>query len=555
MGSAKLARLLFLVVLAAALGLQEGVSEAADGDLTITVDIRDNAVVYVDWDNPNSRSGTWWGFVYTGECGVGTQKASFWLAYSTTYKSLNAASWADAGARYCVRIYNGTAPAEDQTDVYFTFPEAGPGVLTITVAYPETGQIKFTWDNPNSRTTSWQGKIYAGTCGVAPVSATIWSAVDTPSKALASNTWAVAGARYCVRISSGTMLDRTDAEFTYPGALQSSYDLGPPAFTGFTTAHNEYGVATVFVSVPDAPVDTTVSLTWTFSLTPLDVPEPLYVTLDTSDHDGVVGVSHEAPGLLVYGAYTATVKAQGAEDDTAQSMTFAPVPEHIPFHAPGILKVTDQTPDSDTASLLVAWSGAPVTPPTGFWIRYNLGTPLLPDSGREANILRGLPPIARNVGTVDIEVLAYYAALAEVTYRGEDQTVPYGEIWFTPWSETYSINIARASRTGSEVPPKPVAPLVVDTAEKLLEASGLPADQAHSYSLLFLLFLTLGVGGFLYAATGGGPMSATLAGFVGVIIWSGLGWWWFGLPVAMALVPLMLIIIVGGMAVTTRVLS
>ena len=556
MGHTKLARLFFLVVLAAALGLQGGTGEAADGDLTITVEFRDNAVIYVDWDNPNSRRSLWWGFVYTEQCGVGSQTASFYVTDNTTYKSLNAASWAQAGARYCVRIYNSSS-AEDQTDAYFTYPEPESGVLTITVEYPETDQIKFTWDNPNSLSTrNWQGKVYAGTCGVAPVSATISSPVATLSKTLDSSAWAVAGARYCVRISHGTVLDQTDVEFTYPGALQSSYDLGPPAFNGFTVTDTEYGVATVFVPVPEAPVDTTVHLAWTFSLEPLDVPEPLYVTLDTSDHDGVVGVSHDVPGLRVYGAYTVTVKAQGAEDDTAQSMTYAPVPDHIPFHAPGILKVTDETPaDPGTASLLVAWSGAPAAPVTGFWVRYNKGIPLRADSGRETNILRRLPPIARNVNTVDIEVLAYYSEHAEVTYRGEDQTVPYGEIWFTPWSETYSINIARASPTGSEVSPKPVAPLVVDTAGKLLESAGLPADQAHSYSLLFLLFLTLGVGGFLYAATGGGPMSATLAGFAGVIIWSGLGWWWFGLPVAMALVPLMLIIIVGGMVVTTRVLS
>ena len=352
------------------------------------------------------------------------------------------------------------------------------------------------------------------------------------------------------------MLDRTDAEFTYPGALQSSYDLGPPAFTGFTTAHTEYGVATVFVPVPDAPVDTTVHLTWTFSLTPLDVPEPLYLTLDASDHDGVVGVSHEVPGLRVYGTYTVTVKAQGSEDDTAQSMTYAPVPEHIPFHAPGILKVTDQTPDSDTASLLVAWSGAPAAPVTGFWMRYNLGTPLLPDSGRETNISGRLPPIARTVGTVDIEVLAYYFENAEVTYRGEDQTVPTGETWFSTWSETHSINIARASRTGSEVPPKPVAPLVVDTAGKLLEASGLPADQAHSYSLLFLLFPDLGRrGGSCTRPPAEVQCPQRWRGSQASSSGPGWGWWWFGLPVAMALVPLMLIIIVGGMAVTTRVLS
>ena len=553
MGRAKLARLLFLVVVAAALGLQGGVSGADDGDLTITVEFEDNAVIRFRWDNPNVRTSNWSGWVYAGECGIGSSKSSFSVHRSLLTKTIGVNGFAVGGARYCIRIKNG---GNDQTDAYFTYPEPESGVLTITVEYPETDQIKFTWDNPNSLSTrNWQGKVYAGTCGVAPVSATISSPVATLSKTLDSSAWAVAGARYCVRISHGTVLDQTDVEFTYPGALQSSYDLGPPAFNGFTVTDTEYGVATVFVPVPEAPVDTTVHLAWTFSLEPLDAPEPLYLTLDASDHDGVVGVSHEVPGLRVYGAYTVTVKAQGSEDDTAQSMPYVPVPEHIPFHAPGILKVTDQTPDSGTASLLVAWSGAPVTPPTGFWMRYNLGTPLLPDSGLETNISGRLPPIARNVSTVDIEVLAYYSDLAEVTYRGEDHAVPYGETWFTPWSETYSINIARASPTGSEVPPKPVAPLVVDTAGKLLEASGLPADQAHSYSLLFLLFLTLGVGGFLYAATGGGPMSATLAGFVGVIIWSGLGWWWFGLPVAMALVPLMLIIIVGGMVVTTRVLS
>ena len=529
LGPASLARLLFLLVLAAALGLHGGVSEAADGDLTITVEVRDDGQLDITWDNPNSRRSPWHGMIYAGECGVGWGVSSFKITgYSTLSKRHSTETWAVAGTRYCLRVHNGTSPTtpttrSDQTNKYFDYPEAGPGVLTITVEFPQTGQIKVTSDNPNSRTRTYQGTFYAGTCGVAPVSTTFTMSYTTLSKTLDASTWAVAGARYCVRLTSGTWLDQTDADFTYPGELQS-YALGPPVFNGFTTAHTEYGVAAVFVPVPEAAVGASVSLTWTFSLTPLDVPEPLYLTLEASDQDGVVGVSYEAPGLLVYGAYTATVKAQGAEDDTAQSMTFLPVPDHIPFHAPGILKVTDQTPDDPgTASLLVAWSGAPAAPPTGFWIRYNLGTPLLPDSGLETNILRGLPPVDRAVGTMNIEVLAYYSEDTEVFYRGEDHTVPFGEIWFTPWSETYSINISRASSTGSEVPPKPVAPLVVETAEKILEESGLPADQAHSYSLLFLLFLTLGVGGSLYAATGGGPMSATLAGFVGVIIWSGLG--------------------------------
>ena len=339
------------------------------------------------------------------------------------------------------------------------------------------------------------------------------------------------------------------AEYETP----DSVELGTPtgSFSGTDSLSYTLSV-TVPVTVTGGSVADKAPLTWTITPTPSGTDSPQHVFDNVSSGN----VTRNFTPTGAYTAYTVKVEPYGGADDSAKALSVMKIPDHIPFHAPGILKVTDETPaDPGTASLLVAWSGAPAAPVTGFWIRYNKGIPLRADSGRETNILRRLPPIARNVNTVDIEVLAYYSENAEVSYRGEDHTVPAGETWYTPWSETYSINIARASRTGSEVPPKPVAPLVVDTAGKLLEASGLPADQAHSYSLLFLLFLTLGVGGFLYAATGGGPMSATLAGFVGVIIWSGLGWWWFGLPVAMALVPLMLIIIVGGMAVTTRVLS
>ena len=359
--------------------------------------------------------------------------------------------------------------------------------------------------------------------------------------------------QYTIRVKKQGAADSAyqtvQAEYEAP----DSVELGTPtgSFSGTDSLSYTLSV-TVPVTVTGGNFANKAPLTWAITPTPSGTASPQHV------FDNVSGgnVTRNFTPTGAYTAYTVTVKPYGGADDSGQVLSVMKIPDHIPFHAPGILKVTDETPaDPGTASLLVAWSGAPATPATGFWIRYNKGIPLRAESGRETNILRRLPPIARTVSTVDIEVLAYYSENAEVTYRGEDHTVPAGETWYTPWSETYSVNIARSSATGSEVPPKPVAPLVVDTAEKLLETSGLPADQAHSYSLLFLLFLTLGVGGFLYAATGGGPMSATLAGFAGVIIWSGLGWWWFGLPVAMALVPLMLIIIVGGMAVTTRVLS
>ena len=360
--------------------------------------------------------------------------------------------------------------------------------------------------------------------------------------------------QYTVRVKKQGASDsayKTLQQFQY--VSPDSVELGTPtgSFSGTDSLSYTLSV-TVPVTVTGGSVADKAPLTWTITPTPSGTDSPQHVFDNVSSGN----VTRNFTPTGAYTAYTVKVKPYGGADDSAKALSVMKIPDHIPFHAPGILKVTDETPaDPGTASLLVAWSGAPAAPVTGFWVRYNKGIPLRADSGRETNILRRLPPIARNVNTVDIEVLAYYSENAEVSYRGEDHTVPTGETWYTPWSETYSINIARGSRTGSEVPPKPVAPLVVDTAGKLLEASGLPADQAHSYSLLFLLFLTLGVGGFLYAATGGGPMSATLAGFVGVIIWSGLGWWWFGLPVAMALVPLMLIIIVGGMVVTTRVLS
>ena len=359
---------------------------------------------------------------------------------------------------------------------------------------------------------------------------------------------------YTVTVKKQGAADSTAQTVQATQSFPGSIDLGTPSseFSGTGLSSHTLTV-TIPASVPDDATATKVPLTWTINPTPDGASSPEHA-IETIDGSG--NVVKVWSGLSPFTPYTITAKEYGAPDSEAKSLSATKIPGHVPFHAPGILKVTDQTPDkNDTASLQVTWSGAPALPVTGYWLRYNLGGPLIPDEGQETNIIRNLPPIPRSVGTVDVEVQAYYTEDTEVTYRGRDHTVPTGETWFSTWSETYSINIARGSRTGSEVPPKPVAPLVVDTAGKLLEASGLPADQAHSYSLLFLLFLTLGVGGFLYAATGGGPMSATLAGFVGVVIWSGLGWWWFGLPVAMALVPLMLIIIAGGMVVTTRVLS
>ncbi len=341
-----------------------------------------------------------------------------------------------------------------------------------------------------------------------------------------------------------------DAIFAPP----ESITLGTPTgeFSGGGLSSHILTV-TIPASVPDDDTATQVPLTWTISPTPTGASSPEHV-IETIDESGnVVKVWSDLPPFT---QYMITAKQYGAPDSEAKSLSAIKIPGHVPFHAPSILKVTDQTPDNnDTASLQVTWSGAPAIPVTGYWLRYNLGGPLTPDAGQETNIVRVLPPIARSVGTVDIEALAYYAEDTEVTYRGRDQTVPTGETWFSTWSETYSTNISRPSGPGSYVPAKEATPLVVETFEGVLPVMGIPAEHAPSYALLFLFFLTVGAGGFLYVGTGGGAMSATLGGMVAVIVWSGLGWWWFGLPVPMALVPVAIIILVGGTIVTTRVLA
>ena len=431
------------------------------------------------------------------------------------------------------------------------------GPLTITVTYPTATTATFTWDNPNNSSGSSKFALYKGTCGVAAEH--LSGSGSGLTYTLNTSTWA-AGAVRCFRVRFGTAstgyLDTTYFEFTVPGTLQS-YTPGTPAVSEFAESGDGRGTATVFVPVTDASAGATdVALAWTVSPAPADWPTAFYTTLTASERDGTVGVTFDFAGLLMYTAYTVTVKLQGAADSTAGTLTYEPIPEHLRFPAPGILKVTDETPDNDeTASLQVTWSGAPAAPVTGFWLRYNAGDPLTPDAGQEKNIVRQLPPISRSVGTVDIQVLAYYEEDTEVTYQGQDQTVPSGEIWFTTWSEDYTINIARPSEPGSHVQPKEAAPLVVDTFERLLPVMGIPAEHAPNYALLFLFFLTVGAGGFMYVGTGGSPMSATLGGMVAVIIWSGLGWWWFGLPVPMALLPVVIIILVGGTIVTSRVLA
>ena len=340
-----------------------------------------------------------------------------------------------------------------------------------------------------------------------------------------------------------------DAIFSPP----ESITLGTPTgeFSGGGISSHILTV-TIPASVPDDDTATQVPLTWTISPTPTGASSPEHV-IETIDGSGnVVKVWSD---LSPFTQYTIAAKQYGAPDSTAKSLSAIKLPGNVPFHAPVILEVMDQTPDnSDTASLQVTWSGAPALPATGYWLRYNMGNPLLPEAGQETNIMRVLPPMSRNVGTVDIEVLAYYAENAEVTYRGRDQTVPTGETWFTTWSEPYVLDITRSTRAPLNVTDNEAAPLVVDTFENVLEAMNLPKDQAPNVSLLALLFLTIAAGGGLFAATGGSPTSGALGGMVAVIIWSGLGWYWFGLPAPMALIPVIIVIVAGGL-VSTRVLS
>ena len=312
-------------------------------------------------------------------------------------------------------------------------------------------------------------------------------------------------------------------------------------------------VVTLPASVPDDASATQVPLTWTIHPTPPGASSPEHAIESIDSSGNVVKTFSEMSPLT---PYTITVKQYGASESDAKSLAAVKIPDHIPYPAPAIAKVQDQTPGyADTASLLITWDQAPAVPVTGYMLRYNEGTPLEPVTGQERNIVRQLPPIPRTMGKVDIQALAYYSEGEEVTYRGRDDTVPTGEHWFTDWSEPYTINISRPSEAGEYVPPKEAAPLVVETFEQLLPVMGIPAEHAANYALLFLFFLTVGAGGFLYVTTGGGAMSAALGGMAAVIIWSGLGWWWFGLPVPMALVPVVIIILAGGTIVTSRVLA
>ena len=312
-------------------------------------------------------------------------------------------------------------------------------------------------------------------------------------------------------------------------------------------------VVTLPASVPDDASATQVPLTWTIHPTPPGASSPEHAIESIDSSGNVVKTFSEMSPLT---AYTIRANQYGADDSDAASLAAIKIPDHIPYPPPAIAKVQDQTPgDAETAALQITWDQAPAAPVTGYMLRYNEGTPLEPVTGRERNIVRQLPPVPRTVGTVDIQALAYYSAGEEVTYRGRDDTVPTGEHWFTTWSEPYSINISRPSQPGDYVPPKEAAPLVVETFENVLPVMGIPAEHAHNYALLFLFFLTVGSGGFLYVTTGGAAMSAALGGMAAVIIWSGLGWWWFGLPVPMALVPVVIIILGGGTIVTSRVLA
>ena len=337
-------------------------------------------------------------------------------------------------------------------------------------------------------------------------------------------------------------------------APPDSISLGTPTgvFSGAGPFRHTLAV-TVPASVPDDASATQAPLTWTITPTPPGATSPEHV-IESIDSSG--NVTQTFSELSPFTTYTITARQYGADDSDAASLTAIKIPDHTPYPAPAIAKVQDQTPgDAETAALLITWDQAPAAPVTGYMLRYNEGVPLEPVTGRERNIVRQLPPVPRTEGKVEIQALAYYSAGEEVTYRGRDQTVPTGEHWFTTWSEPYSINISRPSEAGEYVPPHEVTPLVVETFENVLPVMGIPAEHAPNYALLFLFFLTVGLGGFLYVTTGGGAMSAALGGMAAVIIWSGLGWWWFGLPVPMALVPVVIIILGGGTIVTSRVLA
>ena len=363
-----------------------------------------------------------------------------------------------------------------------------------------------------------------------------------------------ANTTYTVTVKKQGAADSTAKSVQANYAPPDSITLGTPTgeFSG-AGAFRDTVTVTVSASVPDDANATQVPLTWTIDPTPPGETTPVH-EIETIDGSG--NVTQTFSELSTLTPYTIAARQYGADDSEAASVTVIKIPDHIPYPAPAIAKVQDQSPgDAETAALLITWDQAPAAPVTGYMLRYNEGVPLEPATDQERNIVRQLPPVPRTVGTVEIQVLAYYSEDEVVTYRGRDQTVPTGEHWFTDWSEPYSINISRPSQPGDVVPPHEVTPLVVETFENILPVMGIPAEHAHNYALLFLFFLTVGAGGFLYVTTGGSAMSAALGGMVAVIIWAGLGWWWFGLPVPMALVPVVIIILAGGTIVTSRVLA
>ena len=361
---------------------------------------------------------------------------------------------------------------------------------------------------------------------------------------------------YTVTVKKQGAADSTAKSVQAIYSPPDSVTLGTPTgvFSGAGPFRHTLAV-TLPASVTGGSSATQVPLTWTIDPIPPGASSPENVIESISSGNVTKTYSELSP----FTPYTISAKQYGADDSDAASVTTVKIPDHTPYPAPEIAKVQDQSPgDAESAALLITWDQAPAAPVTGYMLRYNEGTPLEPVTGRERNIVRQLPPIPRSVGTVDIQALAYYSEDEEVTYRGRELTVPTGEHWFTTWSEPYSINISRPSQPGDVVPPHEVTPLVVETFENVLPVMGIPAEHAPNYALLFLFFLTVGAGGFLYVTTspfGGAAMSATLGGMVAVIIWAGLGWWWFGLPVPMALLPVVIIILGGGTIVTSRVLA
>ena len=432
-----------------------------------------------------------------------------------------------------------------------TFVTTDPSNITLRVSVPLTNAshglaAATTWTiSPTPEgITSPENVTVTGTSSSSPT-------ISRTFAGLSANT------TYTVTVKKQGAADSTAKSVQAIYAPPESIDLEvvDGSFSGAGPFRHTLAV-TLRASVPDDASATQAPLTWTIDPTPPGATSPEHVieTINGSGH-----VTQDFTQLSPFTTYTISARQYGADDSGAASLTIVKIPDHTPYPAPAIAKVQDQTPgDAETAALLITWDQAPAAPVTGYMLRYNEGVPLEPVTGRERNIVRQLPPVPRTVGTVDIQVLAYYSEDEEVTYRGRDDTVPTGEHWFTDWSEPYSINISRPSQPGDYVPPHEVTPLVVETFERILPVMGIPAEHAPNYALLFLFFLTVGLGGFFYATTspfGGAAMAAALGGMVAVIIWSGLGWWWFGLPVPMALLPVVIIILAGGTIVTSRVLA